>query len=479
MEVTIGNAGVLPADFLIVENNSAYLTPEAGPFAATGRHLGPKNLDKKSLAGVPYYLDPPTGVASFNAGTLLGSASTGLSMSWGIGLDTRTEDLWISNPADLKDHRFLQNGSAKDDEIDVSALEAGWPADLAYDPLRRMLWQATVGGENCIYQLDPETRSATGKKICPPVGVSQRGLAFDPQTQTFYSGSWNDSIIYHFDMEGNLLDSANANLAISGLAYNPSTGHLFAMTNWSAAYDVYVLDAKNNYTILGGFNIDGLGDFEQAGLELDCNGHLWAPNQVQNTVLEANSGETGICNWADIPWLSINPTTGTIPTGGSQKAVLTVDASNLQPGWYPAQLVVLNSTPYGSGTIPINLTVSPLAHNLTLNASNLAGSAGPGGKIMYPFILTNTGTMADTFDLFVYGNTWAASLSQTSITLGPGASAQLILTVTVPLPAPTEKSDTAKLTVVSKAKAALTGSLSFTTTIDYALHLPLIISFRP
>ena len=66
---------------------------------------------------------------------------------------------------------------------------------LAYDPLRGRLWQAAVSGEPCVEELDPSTARASGVKICPLFGSTQRGLAYDPLGQTFFSGTWNDAIL--------------------------------------------------------------------------------------------------------------------------------------------------------------------------------------------------------------------------------------------------------------------------------------------
>jgi hypothetical protein len=41
-------------------------------------------------------------------------------------------------------------------------------------------------------------------------------LTFDPVSKTFYSGSWNDGIIYHFDSNGIMLDSINTSFDIAG-----------------------------------------------------------------------------------------------------------------------------------------------------------------------------------------------------------------------------------------------------------------------
>ena len=86
-------------------------------------------------------------------------------------------------------------------------------------------------------------------------------------------------------------------------------------------YDVYVLDTKAAYAILGGFNLmDGavkaFADYEQAGLEMDCDGKLWALNQVNQKVYVADSGETGVCDW-QAGWLAATPVTGSAAAGGN------------------------------------------------------------------------------------------------------------------------------------------------------------------
>src|SRR5207249_2433352 len=81
---------------------------------------------------------------------------------------------------------------------------------------------------------------------CPDFGTSERGLAFNPLSNSFYSGSFNDGILNHFDVTGALLDSTDLAIPISGLAFNPSTNHLFAMTNHPevGGLDVYVYDTN-------------------------------------------------------------------------------------------------------------------------------------------------------------------------------------------------------------------------------------------
>ena len=171
--VTLTNSGSAPAAFELVEVNAPYVPPTFGPFADHGRHLGPKNLHLPSLAGVAYYLTPPT-VPELAAGDVITSwATTGLAGPWGIGFNTLDNTLWVGNPlaltGDNLNHRFTRNGVKTGETIDTAAWVGSFAADMAYNPLTNKLWQVNAGGDNCIYELDPATRTATGQKLMPGV----------------------------------------------------------------------------------------------------------------------------------------------------------------------------------------------------------------------------------------------------------------------------------------------------------------------
>ena len=126
--------------------------------------------------------------------------------------------------------------------------------------------------------------------------------------------------------------------------------------------DITVLDALNNYAVVGSYNVmDGgsraFGAFEQAGIEFDCVGNLWAVNQITQVVYNVSTGENAGCA-VDIPWLSENPTEGTIASGGGTAPVtVTFDSLNYLPGLKQAQLQVKTDTPVTVPAIPVTLTV--------------------------------------------------------------------------------------------------------------------------
>jgi hypothetical protein len=365
--LTIANTGSAAADFSIVEFNLPVTTLEPDlTFDPVIRHLGPKNLNKFNLDGIPYYWTPSRAVQQpyplEAAGTLLSSFDTGLTYPWGVGYDPFNDTVWAGNieagGGDDLDYEFTALGVETGNTIDTSPWVSTWGADMTYDPIHNTLWQVNVGGDNCIYELSLSTYTPTGNKICPAFGTSERGLAYDPLTDTFFAGSWNNSIIVRFDREGTILQQVNVGLPIAGLAYNPSTGHLFVTTSGTAPLDINVLDVNDDYAQLGGFDVTELSG-GQAGLEFDCDGHLWAANQDTAEMLEIDSGETGVCDYLDIPWLTENPVAGNIGDDDSTEVTLTFDATGLMPGDYKAQLFLNHNTPYGLANIPVTLTVIP------------------------------------------------------------------------------------------------------------------------
>jgi hypothetical protein len=358
--LTLTNTGTLPADYTITEVDApAQAVLPTGPFANATRHTSPKRLGDLNAQAV-YEYNPPQ-VAGLPGGQVLRSWPSGLAHPWGIAYDTRRNELWIGDVAldggDDRLHGFLPDGTDRAVSIDTTPSGAAYAAGLVFNPFTGKFWQAPVGSDNCPFEVDPTPLNLTGGKMCPAFDQSQRGLAYNPLNRTFYSGSWTNGILYHFDEYGTILDSANLDLNIAGLAFNPSTHHLFVLSNAAAGFDVYVLDVENGYSNLGGFDIPGLGDYEQAGMSLDCAGRLWVVNQETGSVLEVESGEAAACTYADISWLSINPVGGTLANGATQIVELTFDASAAVNTRNQASLVVSSTTPYGPATIQIELDI--------------------------------------------------------------------------------------------------------------------------
>ncbi|HYN41402.1 MAG TPA: lamin tail domain-containing protein [Thermoanaerobaculia bacterium] len=286
----------------------------------------------------------------------------GLVFPWGIGFNTMANDMWINDNVagggDGLNHRFLASGTATGETINVSSWVGSWAADMTYDPFANRLWQVNVGGDNCIYELDPSAKISTGNKICPAFGTSERGLAFDPVSDTFFAGSWNDGVIHRFDRNGDILESFSAGLDVSGLAYNPGSGHLFVLTNSATPADLYVLDVNNAYANVASFKIAGMGSNAQAGLEADCAGNLYAVNMTTKEVLVVPSGETGFCSFSTVPWLDETPKSGTLAPGATQPVTLDFITALQWPGLHQASLRVAGTDPFAPVDVPVNYTIA-------------------------------------------------------------------------------------------------------------------------
>ncbi len=477
--VSLNNTGTLGADFSVDEVNAATdpLIP-TGPYAHATRRTSPKRLADLDASAV-YLYDPP-GVPGLSGGALLSSWPSGLLRPWGLGLDAVTGDIWVGDAGvadvggDESLQRFTSAGSATAQSI-VTASQAQFWADLAYNPFMHTFWQVNVGGDNCVVEIDPAAGALTGGRICPPFDQSQRGLAYNPLNGSFYSGSWVSGILYHFDQNGVILDSVNTALNIAGLAFNPDTRHLFVLSNASTGYDVYVLDTQNGYAILGGFDIAGLESYQQAGLEMSCDGSLWGVNQGTGAIFAADSGESTACAYTDVAWLSVAPISGTVSAGGTQALLFTIDASQAPSGSSSSHVVVSNNTPYGALDIPVNLTVDSLyALSATTAAPAKIGAAG--AAVTYAVQITNLGNSNDIFTISVNGNLWTVNYPAQAGPLAPDDNTTINVIVNIPAGAATGQSDNVNVRIASFSNPAVFTTVALTTRVSgISIYLPAII----
>jgi len=376
--LTLTNSGQADVNFEIVEVNSpvhasftsGFASPEARkqalarlPKDAKGRPLGLDARNARNLPPAPH--SSHQGVRTLAAGDVLLSAPTNLVLGWGVGYSGNTNSTWITNLAagggDDLDYEFDAAGVQTGNTIDLHPAVTAFPADGAFNANTGMIWYVDVvaSGSSCIFEVDPAAKTLTGNTICPAGLTSERGLAYDLTTDTYYIGSWVDFTVAHFDASGTVLDSAMVGLGISGLAYFPTTGHLMVQVSDLVDFSISVLDVNNNYATVGTFNVsDGaFDDHGGAGMEADCEGNLWMVNQNTEVLYKVASGEVGKCD-NDIPWLTVDPTEGTVPAnGGTVPVSLTFNSTGLLPGLNQAQIKIKTDTPYVVPPVPVTLTV--------------------------------------------------------------------------------------------------------------------------
>ncbi len=235
-----------------------------------------------------------------------------------------------------------------------------WAGDMAPGSAPNEMCQVNVGGDNGIYCWDTGTGAQT-RHIAgafPWTGISQRGLAYRPDDDSFYIGGWNEGILYHVAgfshaTPGQVLNQCNApDFNISGLAWNPAVGQIWEATN-SPTDTIYRVDPTTCATVSTLAHPNP--NFNGAGLEMDESGNLWMIGQTPNTAYLIDSG---VPAFTDVPWLSENPITGTIAPGGHTDVVVTVDTHGLAVGVYQATLTFrTNSGRQPNLSVPVRLIV--------------------------------------------------------------------------------------------------------------------------
>lgn len=362
--LAVENTGTAGATYQVLMIPGSSEPLHVGVYDASGRHFGPKNLQDMDAKKSRYAADIKA--TQLPGGDIIGNFDLGLIYGWGLVMDRNTGNLWVSDiDADPQLLTEYQTDGNQTGRTILTPKEQGWGADLTFNGRTNSYWQVYVGGDNCIVEIS-EQGGLTGEKICPEFAQSQRGLAYDPMTDTYYSGSWNDSLIHQFNTNGELLRSINVNMAIAGLAFNSANGQLYVTHNAAAAtgvFDIYVLDVNTDYLdIVGGFNVEdqnGTSLRGQAGLEIDCDGNLWTVDQTQQKVLGIATQSGGVCDWKIVPGLTLKGDhEGAIEAGESNDIQLTLKASELAVGEYEATIIVMNDTPYGVTNIPLSIVVT-------------------------------------------------------------------------------------------------------------------------
>jgi len=393
--VVVDNTGNVDADgvFLLTMLPSATAAnPQIaakinGPFHPSSRHFGPKALseiDTKKIRHRIQMPNVPESTAEFIGGFVIANEAAG---AYGIGLNQDNGNFWLGdvivaggqrNALYQYDAAGVYTGNSIDND---SISNDGFSADIAYNNRTGMFWQVEVGNDGCIHEFDPVALTLTGNKICPQFGTTQRGLTYDPLTNTFYSGSFNDSIIHQFDTTGAILRSVSVQVSVSGLAFNPVTNSLYVLANDQApAFDVVVPNLLPVSAINFPLNIDFTGDgvpddllpdFEQSGLAIDCDGNLWTPVRPFGAVLGIRSGETNVCEWKELPWLKFaDGNTGQFIAQSATDVELEFDTSELPVGTYQAQLVTTANTPYPDNESVVTLNVTAPNYGSVGFASN-------------------------------------------------------------------------------------------------------------
>ena len=186
----LSNTGGADAHFEIIEINAPPPSSKTSGFA-------PENLRQQAISRLPRdakgapdsratttrgfpLIAPNQPHRVLAAGDVIASYPTGITLGWGVA--TVGTDVWLSNIAagggDDKDYQYLNDGTMTGETIDDTFVGV-FAADGAFNPLTGNFWRVNVGGDNCLWELDPVAKVVTGNSICGPVDgdlAARRGL---------------------------------------------------------------------------------------------------------------------------------------------------------------------------------------------------------------------------------------------------------------------------------------------------------------
>lgn len=374
-EVTITNAGSADLTWEATEINrgsgrqtaptpALFGSDDVDPNARTAAGLYSKEQVEQLTSG---------GMAPAAPGDVLAEwPAEGVSVAWGVGYDG---DVWISDPEAITNHQFSTDGEPG--EVFPGNWGGSWNGDLAQDASTGAMCQVNVGGDNAIHCFD--TADGSEQYVvsgAPWNGISQRGLAYNPTDDVFYIGGWNEGIVYtvagqsHDDPGATLAQCEPEDSTIAGLAYNPTADVLW-MVNSAPVTTLFQLDPETCATI-STVAFPETSEYPGAGLELDGTGALWATSQLTNTAYLVDSG---VPHASDVPWLSEDPSSGTLAPGESVTVTVTVDSTGLEPGLYEATLsIVTDAGRVPTHQLPVSLLVP--AYQVGVNAGGAAYTDG-------------------------------------------------------------------------------------------------------
>jgi uncharacterized membrane protein len=145
-------------------------------------------------------------------------------------------------------------------------------------------------------------------------------------------------------------------------------------------------------------------------------------------------------------------------------------------GTYTGTLKVTTDDPV-SGTIeiPVAMVIEAVSYGVELAPATDGLTVLSGETATYTLTLTNTGNIPNTFALSGSGNVWTTILSDSSVMLDPGESAEFTVMVTVPPDANGGDTDIVTITAIGAGGATDSSVLTTEAIIeDYLIYMPIL-----
>jgi DNA-binding beta-propeller fold protein YncE len=183
--------------------------------------------------------------------------------------------------------------------------------------------------------------------------------------------------------------------------------------------------------------------------------------------------------YTNVPWINMEPVTGTVAAYDHQPFTMTLDAADLLPGTHHMMLALAHDDPAHNPVLPVPVTLEVIDQTaaVAVVADTLSQTAVPGQSASYQISITNLGNAPDSFAIAATG-VWPINVSATNTgLLAVGETFTATVTVTVPDTATHNSRDVTAVTITSNFAPTVNHSLALTTTAEvsvYKLYLPIV-----
>jgi hypothetical protein len=210
-------------------------------------------------------------------------------------------------------------------------------------------------------------------------------------------------------------------------------------------------------------NIDPMHGLPGSAWTTTTPGDTWNYDGVNDLSIQLVPGGS-----LDVPWLSEDPVTGTLEADSFFDIAVTFDSMTYTVGTtLDAMLKVKTDDENSPIEIPVTMNVVAWEYGVESMLAEDALSGAPGETVTYTVYITNTGNVADVFDVDLSGSLpWSANAPETVGPLGPGEVAMVEIGVNIPADAQDGEQDVATCVFTSQGDPTKSDSATMITTAD-------------
>lgn len=232
--------------------------------------------------------------------------------------------------------------------------------DLAWVEADGLLY---AGDGDGFYSIDPADGTVT-TVFSPTGGIGTiRALAFDGTN--FWTKSFSGDL-FEFDIAGNIINTYSPAVASScyGAAYDHTEGFLYLFSQDDAMFYQFGLDGIHTGVT---YDVSAAQPGGIAGGAFYDFGTLVPGKATLGFLLQGDPDIVGAMELynAGTPWLSIDPTGGTILPAGTQVMDVMFNATDVENGIYNAEINFNSNDPVNPQvTVPVQLIVGGMTQNI-------------------------------------------------------------------------------------------------------------------